>query len=446
MQNKYFNVCEYGAIGDGKTRATEAIQTAIDDAAESGGTVVFDPGIYLTGSLFVKSNVELRIDEGVEIRGIVDESAYPEMWSRVAGVEMNWPAGLINVFHQKNVKITGKGLLNGQGEYWWKKYWGEDKLGGMRKFYEAQGLRWAVDYDCKRPRMIIVHESSEVELSGLSLIRSPFWNVHICYSHHIQVNGLTITDSKGPSTDGVDIDSSEHVLVENCFVDCNDDNLCIKAGRDYDGLRVKRPCQDVTVRNCVLGHGEGITIGSETSGDIRNIEFYNIKANKTNNGFRLKSAKTRGGLIENIIVHDIEMTDVAHPLIFELNWHPKYSYCEIPVDYKGEVPEHWKVLAKKVNPPELGIPEFKNMEIFNLKASDAKVAFAVAAFLEKPIHHVNFHDIEIYAKGAGYIKNIKDWKMNNVRLHIESDEDIVTENCQNVELPKVVNLQKKVSQ
>lgn len=436
MEKKYFNVKEYSAVGDGKTRATAAIQKAIDQAAERGGTVVFEKGVYLTGSLFLKSNVELRIDDGVEIRGIVDETAYPEIWSRVAGVEMNWPAGLINVFNQKNVKITGKGLINGQGEYWWNKYWGEDKQGGIRKVYEAKDLRWAVDYDCKRPRMIIVHESSEVEVSGLTLIRSPFWNVHICYSQNIIVDGLTITGSKGPSTDGVDIDSSEHVLVENCFVDCNDDNLCIKAGRDYDGLRVKRPCKDVIIRNCEIGQGEGITIGSETSGDIKDIEIYNIKANKTNNGFRLKSAKTRGGVIENINVHHIEMTDVESPFSFVLNWHPKYSYCKIPENYNGEVPDYWHVLAKPVDPPELGIPEFKNLKISHIKAINAKLAFAANGFEEMPIKNVTFHDVEIQAKEAGFIKHAKDWQMSNVLLHIKTNAGISTEDCQNVELPE----------
>ena len=439
---KKFKVNDYGAVRDGKKRGTDAIQRAIDDAALAGGVVVFEPGVYLTGSLFLKSNVEFRVDEGVEIRGIVDETAYPEVWTRVAGVEMDWPAGLINVFNQKNVKITGKGLINGQGEYWWNKFWGEDQQGGMRKVYEAKGLRWATDYDCKRPRLIIVHESSEIEISKLTLIRSPFWNVHICYSQNIKIDSLKIAGSKGPSTDGVDVDSSEHVLVENCFVDCNDDNICIKAGRDYDGLRVKKPCQNIVIRDCEIGQGEGITIGSETSGDIKNIEIHHIKAKKTMNGFRLKSAKTRGGLIENICVHDIEMNNVKNPLMFELNWFPAYSYCKIPGNYEGEIPDYWRVLAESVVPPERGIPEFRNLRISNIKADNAKVALATEAYAEKPIKNVHFSNIEIHAREAGFIKHAEDWKMKNVILYTGENKELEVENCKRVELPLVFHTAK----
>jgi polygalacturonase len=173
-----FKVSDYGAKSDGRFLCTSSIQHTIDRAAASGGGVVtFTKGIYLTGAIFLKSNVEMVINEGVEIRGVIDEDAYPSIWSRVAGIEMDWPSGLINVCGQNHVKITGGGLINGQGEYWWNKYWGEDKLGGMRKDYTAKGLRWAVDYDCERPRNIIVLNSSEVVLekfNSLSILECTY--------------------------------------------------------------------------------------------------------------------------------------------------------------------------------------------------------------------------------------------------------------------------------
>lgn len=288
MSVKNYKVTDYGAKPDGKTICTSAIQEAIEAATKTGGCVIFDKGIYLTGSIFIKSNVELRIEEGAEIRGVVDENAYPDIWSRVAGIEMYWPAGVLNIINEKNVKITGKGSINGQGEYWWDKYWGKDKKGGMRKIYDTRGLRWAADYDCKRPRNIIILNSSEVTLEGMTIIRSAFWNVHVCYSENVNIKGLIIKDNYGPSTDGIDIDSSKNVLIEKCYIECSDDNLCIKAGRDADGLRVNKPCEDIVIRDCETGIGEGITIGSETSGGAHNIEIYNIKANKTKNGIRFK--------------------------------------------------------------------------------------------------------------------------------------------------------------
>jgi len=313
----------------------------------------------------------------------------------------------------------------------------------MRKIYDAQGLRWATDYDCKRPRNIIVFNSSNIEIQELRLIRSPFWNVHICYSDQIKINGLDIRENQGPSTDGIDIDSSSNVIIENCYIDCNDDNFCIKSGRDSDGLRVNRPAENIIIRNCEMGHGEGITLGSETSGGIRNVEIYNIKAYKTQNGFRLKSAKTRGGIIENVSVHDIEMIDVINPFSFELNWNPSYSYCEIPKNFTGEVPDYWEILSKHVDPPELGIPKVRNIQISDVKVNSVFVdgtiskAFFVDAYIEKPISYIGWKNIYIKTNTAGLINNATNWTMENVVVKTLDGKAVHVENCLNVDLPRI---------
>src|SRR5664279_2560690 len=214
-----FPAGNFGAKGDGSTLNTAAIQKAIDAAAKAGnGTVTFKPGVYLTGSVFLKSGTNLRVDEGVELRGVQRLAAYPMMATRVAGIEMQWPAALINVYEQSNVKISGKGAIDGDGKIWWDQYW---KL--RREDYEPKGLRWAADYDCRRPRLIQIFKSANVDLQGLTLKRSGFWTVHICYSQKVTVDGVTIRnniDGRGPSTDGVDIESSSDVLVENCDIEC----------------------------------------------------------------------------------------------------------------------------------------------------------------------------------------------------------------------------------
>lgn len=419
---------DYNAAGDGLTLDTAAIQAAIDEAALKQGILIIPKGVYLTGSLFLKSHMELYMEEGAEFKGTRDESQYPLLPGRVAGIEMEWPAAIININGQTDVRISGMGTVNGQGEYWWNKYWGENQKGGLRREYDAAGLRWAADYDCQRPRNVIVINSEHIKLSGLSSTRSAFWNIHICYSKHVHLDGLNIYDNHGPSTDGIDIDSCEDVMVENCRVACNDDSICIKSGRDADGLRVNRICRNVTVQNCQVLSGSGVTIGSETSGGVKDIIIRNLNYHGTDCGFRMKSAATRGGVIEDVLVENLKMTNVKYPFHMNLNWHPAYSYCQIPADYKGEIPPHWRTLTEKVE-EQRGIPRVRNITIRHVVSvnepdyNGISRAFEVAAFEEKPMEHVILEDIQIEAKEFGRIQAVKDWVWRDVNLTIQGGND-----------------------
>ncbi|MEC8883105.1 MAG: glycosyl hydrolase family 28 protein, partial [Bacteroidota bacterium] len=206
FNKKVFYVNDYDAIADGSALTTTAIQKAIDAAAvNGGGTVTFKPGTYLSGSIFIKENVHFNIPEGVKILGSESIEDYPEIDTRVAGIEMKWPAALINVLDQKNVTIDGEGLVDGQGKVYWDYYW------NLREEYEPKGLRWIVDYDAKRPRTFLLQNAENVFLKDLNIQRAGFWTVQVLYSNHITVDGLTIRNNiggHGPSTDGIDIDSS----------------------------------------------------------------------------------------------------------------------------------------------------------------------------------------------------------------------------------------------
>lgn len=425
---KVQNPREYGARGDGKTLDTAAIQAAIDAAAREKGKVALTPGIYLTSSLFLGSDMEFHMEEGAVLLGTTEEALLPILKTRVAGIEMEWSVGVLNVNGQRNVKITGSGRIDGQGPFWWRKYWGDDQMGGMRKIYDAKGLRWCVDYDCKRPRNLVVMDSQDVEVAGIESVRSGFWNVHICYSSRIHVHDLYIHDNAGPSTDGIDIDSCDHVVVEHCRIACNDDSICIKSGRDADGLRVNRVCEDVLVQDCEILSGCGVTIGSETSGGARNITIRNLNYHGTDCGFRMKSAKTRGGVLEDILVENLQMTNVKYPFHMCLNWHPAYSYCQLPEDYEGEIPAHWHTLTRNV-PEELGIPRVRNLTIRNVTSvnepdyTGISRAFEVEAFPEKPMEHVVFDHVSISAKEFGRIQGVKDWQWNQVSVTIEGAND-----------------------
>jgi hypothetical protein len=360
----------------------------------------------------------------------------------VAGIEMSWPAALVNVYQQRNVKITGKGVIDGNGEYWWRKFWGADGKGGMLKDYRERGLRWAVDYDCQRVRALAVYESQDVEIRDVTIKRSGFWSLTLTYSERATVSGVTIRANiggYGPSSDGIDIDSCRDVLVEYCDIDCNDDNICLKAGRDADGLRVNRPTENVTIRHCITRSGHGmLTLGSETSGGIRNVHVHDLQALGTAHGIRIKSARVRGGVIENVRIHDIAMEAVDNPLHFELNWYPSYSYPVLPEGMAlGEVPAHWSVLTRRVEPPELGIPEVRDLVISNLTAHGASTALYANAYPEKPMRRVRLEQVTIEARSAGRVSNAADWTFKDVTFRVLNDQGLELENCSDVPSPQL---------
>jgi glycosyl hydrolase family 28 len=416
------------AAGDGVTNSTRAIQKTIEDCAKAGGGIVaLKPGKYVTGALFLKSNVHLLIDNGVTLLGSQDDTDYPSIPTRVAGIEMTWPAALINVNDAHNVKISGGGTIDGQGEKWWAKYW------TLRAEYEPAGLRWASDYDAERVRLMVVWKSSDVTIDNLNLKRSGFWTVQVVYSDHVTVDGVKITDNRGPSTDGIDIDSSSHVLVQNCDIDNNDDDICLKAGRDSDGLRVNRPTEYVVIRNNITRRGGGIiSFGSETSGGIRKVVAYNNHGIGTNEGIRFKSARTRGGFVEDILIRDIEMENVPLPFTFTLNWNPSYSYARIPAG-ATVVPPHWIALSTPVVPAERGFCEFRNITIENVRIINARRIFSAAGLPEKPIMNVHFANITAQGLDAGNIEYARNWTMRNVKLATKSE--LKLSNSVNVQTP-----------
>ena len=417
-----FSANRYGAKPDGTTVNTAAIQKAIDAASKSHGTVTFFPGTYLTGSLFLKSGVTLNVPEGATLIGSQKLADYPMLPTRIAGIEMTWPAALINARDQHDVTITGKGTIDGDGSIWWKSYW------DLRATYEPKGLRWASDYDARRPRLILFQNSSNVHLGGgITLKRSGFWTVQVLYSHDVTIDDVIIRNNeggKGPSTDGIDIDSSHDILVQHADIDVNDDALCLKAGRDSDGLRVNRPTENVILRDSIIRHGAAaVTIGSETSGGFRNIEAYNITALAgVPSGVLFKSAHTRGGNATDIRIHDLTLEGVAIPIHITMNWNPTYSYATLPPDIQNP-PPYWVVLTTKV-PEDKGLPHFSNVHIWNIKATGAKQAFNVSAYPNAPLEDFRIDHLDIEAKTAGAITDTKDWTLSDINLKTADDSKL----------------------
>jgi len=417
------NVADFGAVGDGKTLNTKQIQAAIDACAKKGGgRVEFPKGEYIVGALFLKSNVDLHMGKGVTLRAVNNVDEFPDMFTRVAGIEMDWPTAIINVIGQRNVAITGEGTIDGDGKYLWDRYW------EMRRDYEKRGLRWIVDYDCKRVRSVVVKDCEDVTIDGLTFLRAGFWTIQILYSTHCTASNLTILNNiggLGPSTDGVNVDSSSYVLIEGCDVDCNDDNICLKAGRDADGLRVNRPTEYVLIRNCIARRGAGLmTCGSETSGDIRHIICIDSKAIGTSQALRIKSAMTRGGTVEHIYMHNVTADSTRHFLNCDMNWNPSYSYSLLPDEYKGkELPSHWQTMLIQV-PPEQGLPKFKNIFLSNIKGTNIQTFINCIGAKESIIDGVTLNNINAEAQRAGTVRFTRNFTANNVQLKTADNSQI----------------------
>jgi polygalacturonase len=427
---KIFTVNDYGAVSDTVTVNTASIQKAIDDcAAKGGGIVIFKPGTYVTGSIFIKTNVQLRIDKEVLLLGSQNFNDYPDIDTRVAGLEMKWPAALINMINVSNAALTGKGTINARGKFCWDLYW------KTRKEYDTKGLRWIVDYDVKRVRTVLVQNATDVSAKELTFKNAGFWTVQLLYSKQITVDGIVIKnneDGSGPSTDGVDVDSSTWVLIQNCDIDCNDDNFCLKAGRDWDGLRVNKPTAYVVIKKCLARRGAGlVTLGSETSGGIHHILATDLYAKHTDNGLRVKSAFTRGGTVEEIYFQNSVLDSVRTVFQFNLNWYPAYSYSELPKGYNYDsIPPHWKSMLQKVTPPEKGIPAAKNFYISNIKANNARVAFDAVGYPQSALKNFVFSNSIITAAVLGTMEYTEGWQFNNFSVSVSKAAPAIKANGQ----------------
>ena len=432
---KIFKVSDYGAIADGATLNTKAIQKAIDACASSGGGIVtFEKGKYLSGSLCLKEGVNFEIPKGTLLLGSTNIEDYPEIYTRVAGIEMRWPSALINVLDQKNVMLSGSGIIHAQGKVFWDTYW------KMRKEYEAKGLRWIVDYDCKRPRTLLISNSEDVTVKDLTFQQAGFWTIQLLYSSYCTVDGVIIQNNvggHGPSTDGVDVDSSSCILIENCDIDCNDDNFCLKSGRDADGLRVNRPTEYVVIRNCLSRAGGGLlTCGSETSGGIRYILAEGLKAKGTNVAIRLKSAMNRGGTTEHIYIRDIELENVSTVFEANVNWNPAYSYSTLPKEYENKpLPDHWVKMLERVDPKK-GVPSFRDVYVSDIKIKNSHKFLEISGSKDAYMQNFNFDNIQGDVETLGSISFSKNIGFENIDVRAKDNKPVSIKNSEEIDYPK----------
>lgn len=375
------NIADCGAVGDGKTINTRAIQTAIDRcAAQGGGTVLMPKGIFLSGSIFLRQNIRLEIGRGAVLLGSQDTNDYPWIATRIAGLEMKWPAALVNAQNANNVAITGGGTVDGNGLPWWKAYW-------AARAQEEDGTD--PHFKVPRPRLIHFFGATNVTVAGPLLRNSPFWTLQLTYCDTVLVSNVTIRNPHSPihaaSSDGIDIDSSRNVIVDGCDIVCDDDGICLKSGRDADGLRVNRPTENVVIRNCRVGFSSGMVVfGSETSGGIRHVRVSNCRADDGCAAVvRFKTKMDRGGTVEDVVYDNIDADDVQSVFNFNMNAHSK---TWLPAAFRA------------MPPPDKGTPVFRDITVRHLQARNCQAAGGITGVRAIPVQNMTVEEVQIEAE------------------------------------------------
>ncbi|MEO6673761.1 MAG: glycoside hydrolase family 28 protein [Ginsengibacter sp.] len=396
---KRFLITDYGAMADTTVLNTIAIQKAIDDcAANGGGMVVVPEGTFISGAIFLKKNVSLTIEKGAVLKGSANQGDYPQIQTRWEGEERVWTSAFINAIGLDNIELTGEGTIDGSGDVWVSQSPRRDRRDTtLRNIGPRLG----------RPRLICFDNCTNVKISGLHLHNQAVWCLHILYCKKVSVKNLNITaDHNIPSSDGMDIDSSDGVTVSGCYINVNDDCISIKSGKDEDGLRVNRPGENIVIENCTFGYGHGgVAMGSETSGGIRNVEVRNCVVQEGNwEPIRFKSQPSRGGVVENITYKNIVLKDTRKAFAFNMAW-------------------------RMVNPkpPAKILPVVRNVNIINVTGT-ADAVGDMHGLKGSPINGVTFKDCNITAKKGFLIEYAKNVDLSGLKITGVEGQAVIQKN------------------
>jgi polygalacturonase len=459
-------ITKFGAKPDGVTLNTRSINDAINASSKRGGGVVVIPtGLWLTGPIELKSNVNLHLQKNALLQFTSDFSQYKLVEGNWEGLPQMRNQSPISATAATNIAITGLGIIDGAGEAWrmvkkdkltesqWKKLVAS---GGVlsddkKSWYPSEA--WLVANKMKnpgqispektpefyqsikdflRPNLLVLTKCNKILLEGVTFQNSPAWCLHPLMSENITIRNINV---KNPwfaqNGDGLDLESCKNVLVENSVFDVGDDGICIKSGRDAEGRKRGMPTQDVIVRNCTVyaAHG-GFVIGSEMSGGAKNIWVDDCTFIGTDIGLRFKTTRGRGGVVENIFIKNIAMKNIpGEAILFDM-----YYAAQDPIALNGEKREPPKVETKPVTEET---PQFKNIYIKNVVVNGAQKAIFVRGLPEMNVKNIVMEDMVMQSKegldmteGTGIVlKNVQLYTENkNPVMNIHNSQDIALTN------------------
>ncbi|HZM02550.1 MAG TPA: glycoside hydrolase family 28 protein [Candidatus Saccharimonadales bacterium] len=411
-----FNVRDYGAKGDGAALETAAITRAIDACAGAGGGVVYvPPGNYLTGTLILQSHVTLQIEAGATLLGSENPEDYPlraDPW----GIEGQIICPLIYAEDARNIALTGRGVIDGRGQVWWKRHRLAHPKNGQPVAVTPSEIDEAKKVNHGRPRLVRFVRCQDVLIEQLHFTNSAFWTISPLFCQFVRVDGVTIQNPvPSPNTDGINPESCQNVQIVNCQIDVGDDCVTLKSGMNEAGRRLGKPDQDITIANCVMmqGHG-GVVIGSEMSGGVRNVTVANCVFHGTDIGLRVKSQRGRGGVVENFTACNLSMDNVTHPFVITTF----YQGNDQPGD-KFEVNE--------------GTPKFHDFLFSNISARGARDAGSITGLREWPVDGVAFSNVHIEAQTGFSCVNAKNIQFHDVDIETAQGPSLTLRACENID-------------
>lgn len=380
-EGRVLNVTDFGALGDNATLNTKAIQSAIDACPEQG-TVLIPRGTFLSGALFLKSNMTLTIAKGGTLKGSDRLQGYlPMIHNRFEGWELDTYASLLNAgtmnhnggFSVQNLRICGRGTIKGAG----------GELGAA--MHAKSGIR-------SRGRLVLIMNARNVDIQGLTIEDSPCWTIHYLYCQGVSLHDLNIK-STAPNGDGIDPDSSLDSYIFNCTFSTGDDCIAIKSGKNPQGYDIGKPTRHVRITDCNFVKGHGISIGSEMSGGVSDVLVRDCQAGPLLHGLQIKATKERGGYVRNVKVLDCQLQKIT-------------VYSELPYNNDGEAAPVIPVFEKYI---------FKNLD---LSASRQKgPVIDIHGFKDKAhrLRHVRFENIQLPADATVEVSEAEDIEFLHVR-------------------------------
>lgn len=460
------NLKDFGAVNGGYVLNTKAFADAIETLSKKGGgKLIIPPGIWLTGPIILKSNIELHAQTGALIKFSTDKTLYPIIETSFEGLN-TWRC--ISPIYGKNIEniaFTGNGVWDGSGEAWrqvkkskltdeqWKKFVASGGVLNEKKdnWYPseqymkgAKGADQNVRHDLKtkedfeaihdflRPVLVSIQNSKRVMFDGPVFQNSPAWNIHPLLIEDLIVRNITVRNPWfSQNGDGLDVESCKNVIIENSSFDVGDDAICIKSGKDKDGRDRGVACENIIVKNNIVYHGHGgVTVGSEMSGGVKNLHVSNCTFMGTDVGLRFKSTRGRGGIVENIFISDIFMTDIPSQAIsFDLYYGGK-SIAET-------LAEGGNTVTTKLVPVNEETPQFKNISIKNVTIKGAQQAVFLQGLPEMNLENIEISNLIAKAEKGFSIIDANGIKINNVKLDIDAKNAFEIYNVQNLSLKSV---------